>query len=214
MLVVLTETRPSDFPSEETVCGLNWAELIRFQPVRSWFSLCVEQILTTIHLTFKLKIDNQKLERRFSQNCLLSTEGCVLVDVIWAAGRSGAVRQNMSPVICPSSRVQIWEISSIKRGCRSAETYSFVSDSSVNRLCVRPPGYFGVPAAQHSPARPGPLPGLPEAQQLRRPDQGPGVPADPQHALSHPHPRQRQRLQVRLLGDREVELCTAETHSQ
>ena len=42
------------------------------------------------------------------------------------------VCQNMNPVICPSSRVQTLKIRSIKRGRCSAETYSFVPDSSVN----------------------------------------------------------------------------------
>lgn len=65
-------------------------------------------------------------------------------------------------------------------------TASWLMILLTDSLCVRPPGHFGVPAARHSPAGPGSLPGLPEAQQLRGPDQSPGVAADSQHALSHP----------------------------
>lgn len=74
------------------------------------------------------------------------------------------------------------------------------SDTHLTCVCVCVPGHPGLPAAQHSPVGPRSLPGLPEAQQLCRPDQSLGVPTDPQHAVSHPHTGQRQCLQVRRLS--------------
>lgn len=75
-------------------------------------------------------------------------------------------------------------------------TAPLLPDDLILTLTVNVAGLGGVPPTQYQTAHPGSLPGLPEAQQLCGPDQGPGLPADPQCALSQPHPGQRQRVQV------------------